>query len=320
MTSRAGEIVSGALDGNVLSREDSLYLLDLSEDSPEASVVIDSANRFMKERVSGVGKVGVQIGVVTGPCYADCAFCGFAASTTDQEAYVMPLSVLERYVCDSISRACVSSISLMAIHDATVDEMLPMVELVRSTVPDDVSVAVNMGDLSLSECRKLKSAGADSAYHALRLGEGVINMLEPYWRVRTMDNLLSAGINVYSGVEPVGPEHSSKEILNLFDSVKGRCTACSASAREPVPGCVMADSDTVSSRRMDLIRSALVFAGMDGNGQTSYGGFYGGFDCIYAELAGSPKDIGEMSELSLGRTVDWAVSCLETRGYSVRPR
>ena len=48
-----------------------------------------------------------------------------------------------------------------------------------------------------------------------------------------------------------------------------------------------------------------------------YGGFYGGFNRIYAEYGGSPKDLEEMSEKGLMRTVDWARGHLESDGYSV---
>ena len=300
------------------SRLDRRYLLSFDERSEEAEYIISAADRFVKETCGNTGEIGVQIGVIVGPCYADCGFCNFASSTTDVEDFTMGDGELTRYLDSVAESGIVSSVSLMTIHNFDFDDYLHIVETARSVLPEDIRICSNTGDLEPSEARELKKAGVNSAYHALRLGESIDNRLEPVDRARTMKNLISAGIPVAAGVEPIGPEHTMNGICESFEHAMGEsCQCCSASARIPVPGTRMFSSGSISDRKLKLIRSALLLSStdMDNTEFGFYGGFYGGFNRYFGEYSNSPKDREELSEKGMRHTVHWAAQSLISDGY-----
>lgn len=180
-------------------------------------------------------------------------------------------------------------------------------------MPDHVTVCVNTGDVTVREARELGDAGVRRAYHALRIDEGDDTRLNPMDRFTTIGALSSAGIEVMSCVEPIGPEHSDAEIVDRFLSARGSgCYRCSAGRRMDVPGTRMHGTDEISQRRLEQIRSVLYLSSMrDG----FYGGYYGGFDMDYAEYAGSPKDTADYSELNNGNTVEAVRRRLFERGF-----
>ncbi len=312
------EIISKALERKRISRQETEYLISLPEDSPEVSSLVDSVSSYVREACGYTGEICAQLGVIMGPCYADCGFCSFAYSITDMEDFTIDRALLGKYL-DFFSRSgSISCVSLMTIHGAEVDDLVPMVEQARSVLPDSVGIQVNTGDLSPSECRELRSAGADRAYHACRLGESLDNMLELRERYQTMHNYTSAGIKVESGVEPIGPEHTAKDMLDIYwAAYDAGCSSCSASARIGVPGTRLYPRGEISQRRLMQIRSALLLASTwcDRNPLGFYGGYYGGFDKALAEYSGSPKDRNEISEDSMGHTIGWTEGVLRDSGY-----
>ncbi len=312
------EIVSRALAHQRISRQETEFLISLPEDSPEVSSMVEAVSSYVRKATDYTGEICAQLGVIMGPCYADCGFCSFAYSITDMEDFTIDRALLGRYL-DFFSRnGNIGCVSLMTIHGAEVDDLLPMVEQARSVLPDSVEVQVNTGDLSHSECRELKAAGADRAYHACRLGESLDNMLELRERYQTIRNYVGAGIKVDSGVEPIGPEHSAKDMLDIYWAAYDvGCTSCSASARMGVPGTRLYPRGEISSSRLQQIRSALLLGSSwcDRNPLGFYGGYYGGFDKALAEYSGSPKDRNEISEESMGHTVGWSEGFLRDGGY-----
>lgn len=251
--------------------------------------------------------------MVTGPCIADCGFCGFASSTTRADDYVMPDDVLRGYLRHATGHGDVESVSVMTIHNFDFDDLLNAVRVAKGSVPDGTAVCVNTGDLTEGELLELRRAGASRAYHALRLGEGDDTRLNPLDRRETIRRISDAGLEAVSCVEPIGPEHPCTEILDLFLGARGwGCTRCSAARRVSVPGTRLEHAGEISTRRLEQIRSVLVMASLrDG----FYCGFYGGFNMDYAEYAGSPRDEADYSESSAGNTVEAVRRRMRSAGY-----
>ena len=199
-----------------VSKDDCEYLLSFDGNSEEAAYIIDKAEGFIRGACDNTGEIGVQIGVIVGPCYVDCGFCNFAYSTTEVEDYTMSPSELERYLRTVTKDGVVSTVSLMTIHNFDFDDYLNLVETARSILPEEVKICSNTGDLEPHEAKELKKAGVSVSYHAVRLGESIENRLEPIDRNSTIKNLIDAGIDVATGVEPIGPEHSAKEIAESY--------------------------------------------------------------------------------------------------------
>ena len=319
MQNRLESIISASLGRGKIPLEDCIFMLSFPEDSPEAQRIIDAASGFALRETDGIGRISVQIGIISGPCHVDCGYCVFRASSNLMEQYEMSRSELTTYINRILADGEVSAVSLMSIADFDFGTFLDRVRLARSLLPPAVKLFTNTGDLSFAEAARLKEAGVDGAYHAIRIGEGIVNRIEPMGRFRTQENLKTAEIPLFDGVEPIGPEHTPKEIAESFYFALSRgCTACSASARVPVPGTPLYDMGSISSRRLLQIRSALLLSATSYSDSElgGYGGFYGGFGWAMAEYAGSPKDLNEVSENGLGRTVAWAKEQLRAEGFT----
>ena len=302
-----------AVETGRLDREDCIRMLGYDADSEESRFIIDTADRVMRERNGNTCSIGVQIGVITGPCIADCGFCGFAISTTRADDYVMPSHVLRQYLEHVTAHDDVESVSLMTIHNFDFDDLMELVDTAVGTVPDHVSVCVNTGDISSEEARELKTAGVRRAYHSLRIDEGDDTRLNPLDRFATIRSLTSAGIDVMTCVEPIGPEHTVGEIVDGFLRARDSgCRGCSAGRRVDVPGTRMYGMGEITQRRLEQIRSVLFLSSIhDG----FYRDYYGGFDMDYAEYAGSPRDTADYSELNNGNTVEAVRRRLFVRGF-----
>lgn len=71
----------------------------------------------------------------------------------------------------------------------------------------------NVGDFDAEYAVRLKRTGFTGAYHICRLGEGKDTKLSPAQRIRTLDAVKKAGMELYYCVEPIGPEHTPEEIV-----------------------------------------------------------------------------------------------------------
>lgn len=314
MEPRAETLCEKAVSIGRLTETECLELLGYDEGSSESELVIGTADGAVRERRGNTCSIGVQIGVITGPCIADCGFCGFAIGTTKADDYVMPRRVLRRYLEHVTAYGDVESVSLMTIHNFDFEDLMDAVDTAVETVPQEVAVCVNTGDVTPEEARELKKSGIRRAYHALRVDECEDTRLNPFDRFSTMRNLSDAGIETVTCVEPIGPEHSTEDIVHRFFSARdSRCSHCSAGRRIDVPGTRMHGMGEISPRRLEQIRSVLLLSSL---GDGFYGGYYGGFDLDYAEYAGSPRDTADYSELNNGNTVEAVRRRLHGRGFT----
>ena len=87
-------IISDSINRRDIPIEDCIRMLSFPEDSPEADRIIRAASDFALDASGGVGRIAVQIGIITRPCYADCEFCVFRASSRLMEQYEMSASEL----------------------------------------------------------------------------------------------------------------------------------------------------------------------------------------------------------------------------------
>jgi biotin synthase len=62
----------------------------------------------------------------------------------------------------------------------------------------------------------MQKAGIDGVYHVCRLGEGAYTKLDPKPRIATMENAKRAGLELLDCLEPIGPEHTANELVNLY--------------------------------------------------------------------------------------------------------
>ena len=237
---RVEQIADDAATGKLPTRGDIMYLLKFDAYSPEAAYVCAKAREIGMRACEGRGYVYAQIGVDETACPENCLFCSFAAVNTDPETYdptqvQVPIGRIVHYA-KVFDDAGVDLISLMATAGLDFERYLDMVRAVRASVSDGVTIMANTGDLTLEQAHALKDAGADAAYHALRLGEGELTDIKPIDRRRTIRHLRAAGLLLMTGVEPVwdgiDPLILSERICDIPEFDPFCMGACSLTAVE----------------------------------------------------------------------------------------
>ncbi len=303
-------LIHKGLNRERTTADDMLYALSFDENSIESKLITSSWDRFMRSCCNDTGEIGIQIGVITGPCPGECGFCNFNRKTTTASYRRIDHDVLKSYVRDAVKFGDVNNIAVMTVHNADIDDILGYVHTVRNSVPENVRITINTGDLSPEECKELRKAGVTGAYHALRMGEGKDNLLNPETRKKTWRNFMDAGISVSCGTEPIGPEHTNEEIVsNYMEGIKAGCLNGGTSLRVPVPGTPMGNMPILSVARMKQISSTLSLLSTWYHSDSPLNkwnfGFSSGGNKAYAEYAGNPRDTIEDSEKGVGHTVAW---------------
>ena len=320
MDRKAVELLLKGYGREKLSKDDCAYLLSFQEFSSEAIFSRDLFSRFFREHCDNTAAIGAQIGVYTGPCSGDCGFCNFGASHTTSKTYVMPDDVLKGYLDECTRFGDVSSISLMTNQDCPIDILVHFTEFTKDIVPEGTEIMINTGDRPVEEFRMLKDAGAATAYHVCRMGEGKDTAFDPKGRIQTMRNIKEAGLNLMTCTEPVGAEHTAEEVIdNYFGGMKGGCDCGYLALRMPVFGTPLGGMPTLSIKRYHQMQSVLGLASSwhdGGRRVTGWDtGYFTGLNTLSAEFAGSPRDSAPLSEKSVGHTLEWCRRTLFGDGF-----
>jgi biotin synthase len=203
-------------EGQVLSYDELLSLLQTPADGADADRIRSAALKMTREASGNRGQVFAQIGIDARPCAANCRYCTFASSSTaleERDELSLEQTVEYARIFDA---AGIHLISLMVTEAYPFDLYLEVVAAVRDVIRPVTPLLVNTADLTLSQAEQLCAAGADAAYHAVRLGEGCITNIEPQRRLRTIEHIRAAGMRLMTGVEPLYEELANEEIAELM--------------------------------------------------------------------------------------------------------
>ncbi len=209
------DIVQKGLVGNGLMEEETLKLYSLPETSAEAAYVRWAGQELSMKSANGIAEVHAQIGLNSTVCPKNCKFCSFAACNDARKngKFELPkedvLEYAKVYVEDGANL-----ILLLTTASYKFEKLLEMVSGVREVIGNDMPLLVNTDDMTLEDCRQLKAAGANGAYHAVRMREGVDTGIPVEKRMETFKNLAEAGMSLSTCVEPVGPEHTPQELTD----------------------------------------------------------------------------------------------------------
>lgn len=244
------EIVEKALANEEISQEELEQLYALETFSPEAFYVQWAGRKVAMEVSDGYAEVHAQIGLNGSPCPKNCHFCSFAACNkvrkgkleTSREDVIEYAKVYEE--------AGANLILVLSTANYGFEKLLDMCYEVRNVISKDMPLLANTGDMTLEETKALKKAGVNGIYHAVRLGEGVVTDIPVETRIQTIKHAQEAGLKLCTCVEPIGPEHTAKELaeatilLESFNPVSS-----GAGRRITVPGTKMEKHGMLSESR-----------------------------------------------------------------------
>ena len=197
-----------------IDRSEAMALLSMDLHSRETYALMETADRLSRETFGKKGENHLHIGVNLEPCPLNCRFCSLAQSAgifTEKIEFELPL-ILQW--AQQGEKNGVDALNIMTTGTYSFARLLELGKVLKKTV--DVPLVANTRDISHREGEALLAAGFVGAYHALRLGEGRDTPLNRERRIRTIEVFADVGLQWMNCVEPVGPEHSKDELLDLM--------------------------------------------------------------------------------------------------------
>jgi biotin synthase len=317
------EIFKKKQAGDLPTRSELIFLLDLPADSYDAYSVMAEANRLSKELSGGRAEVHAQFAVNLAPCNCGCLFCSFAevngiftesTELTPEQA----AACARRFEADGAN-----AVFMMSTARYPFSRFLEISREVRTNLRPETALIANVGDTSLKNAVKLRDAGFAGVYHALRLREGTDTDLSPKKRMESILNFKEAGLEVGTCVEPVGPEHTNEELAFMIEYTASFNPAFSGAARRiSIPGTKIARRGMISELRMAQI-VAVTRLGMPRSvaGNCTHEpctlGAIAGANLFWAEVGANPRDIEEKTEDGRGETVESCRSLFQESNWDV---
>lgn len=247
-------ILIKARQGQDLSKEDALKLLNVKNGSEDFYELLSAANQLTREEFDNKGYVFAQIGINVEPCSVDCKFCSmgkshFAMNETKKKSINEILEETNILIQDGVD-----DLFLMTTADYPVEDYLKIAREVRNKIPDDVRLIANIGDFDKDTAFELKEAGFTGAYHINRLREGIDTTVKPETRIKTLDAIKEAGLEFYYCVEPIGPEHDYEEMVE--EIIRARdydVDVMAVMRRTPVKGTPLFDKGQITALELTKI-------------------------------------------------------------------
>ena len=311
------DIFARALEGKAPARDEMVQLLQYSEFSLEAGQLRAVANHITRKRTDNHAILSGQIGYSTSPCSGDCSFCVFGAGHSTFPSVEMSVEEVVAHAKAMTQSGMISLLWLMGMHDFDLSRFLELLTAVKASVPDYVVLASNLGDLSLEQTKELKAAGLGSAYHTVRLREGIDTKIDRETRLKTIRNIQEAGLGWGFCCEPIGPEHTPEELADqILFGLSLSPKAFGAMRRVYLPNSPIADRGQISFLRHAQIVAVVSLAALVDPEIISIGGhepnliaLTSGSNGGCAESGANPRDEAVETSGKRGLTVD-DLACL----------
>ncbi|MGD9367520.1 MAG: radical SAM protein [Desulfobacteraceae bacterium] len=207
-------ILESGGEGAGIDRSQALLLMALPIHSRETYALMETANRLSRELFGEKGENHFHIGVNVAPCPLNCLFCSL---TQQAGIFKEAVDFSEAQILDWAAHAQAhgaDALNLMTTGTFSFKRLLEIGRMLKAAV--GVPLVANTRDINHKEGEALVEAGFVGAYHAVRLGEGRDTPLNREKRIQTIQVLKDVGLRWMNCVEPVGPEHSHAEIVDLM--------------------------------------------------------------------------------------------------------
>ena len=225
------DLIAKSFNDERLSQKEIVSLLELPPSSSETYRLF-AASRELSARLSdNHAEVHAQFAINLAPCPKNCMFCSFAVKNGifKGSSKISPEDAVTAALTFEQNGA--NAIYLMATASFDIAEFCDYGKDVRSRLKPESRLIANVGDQEIAGAQRLKDAGFDGVYHALRLREGSDSEINPDLRLQSIRAFREAGLIVGTCVEPVGPEHSNEELADLILFTAAQQPAFSGAAR-----------------------------------------------------------------------------------------
>ena len=317
-------IFEKCLQGGTPEYEEAVELLKLDVKSPEFYALCQTANQISHEQFDGKGDVCAQIGLDYDTCSFDCGFCSFSdeADLLDAKMTWKPKKVVK--VANEMIEAGANAVFLMTTGQYPFEQLVEIGKKVKDKMVKDIPMIANTRDFSYNEAQKLKEAGFNGVYHALRLREGTDSDIPKERRIKTIENAKKAGLLVQVCLEPVGPEHTPEELADqMFWAKETGVRFNGAMHRTIVPGTPLYEKGQIS--HLELAKSVAVsrlVAADEVDAHCTHEphelALISGANLLWAEAGTNPRELVTETRKSRGQSVKKCQEILINSGYELR--
>jgi biotin synthase len=291
---KVADILHKGSDNQGIRKEEALTLMGLDLHSRETYALMETATRLSRNHYNGKGENHLHIGINVAPCPLNCAFCSLAAKAG---IFIEQTEFSEADILDWARLAesqSADALNIMTTGTYSFERLLEVGGMLKKKVA--TPLVANTRDINHREGQKLLDAGFYGAYHAVRLGEGIVTPLKVEDRIRTINVLNDVGLRWMNCVEPVGPEHSKEEIVNLMFLAKAHGATYSGIMRRiNFPGSPMEKYGMISE--LEMARMVAVSRLVMGDGPKAHcthepntASLIAGANLFFPEVGASPRD------------------------------
>jgi biotin synthase len=316
-------ILERAQNGIAPSKEECRTLLDCASTSPEAALIRSVADTVNRQRFGNEAIILGQIGIEIDKCSGKCKFCSFNEDHTDFKPKTMSVDEILTAAKLFTQSGDLYALFLMTMHTFEFERLLDVVSRLRAIMPENPQLVVNIGDFDRTQADELRKAGVNGAYHVCRLREGKDTALDPEQRKRTIRIIKDAGLDWYYCCEPIGPEHSSDELVEqLFLGVEYGCFQHAAMRRVYIPNSPLAERGQITELRLAQITAVVTLASLGCPDTKNIAvhepnliGLTSGANVVYAETGANPRDTEEDTTGHRGRDIQACKTMLYEAGF-----
>ncbi len=317
-------IINNALEGKAPTREECIFMLDFPETSLEAGLIRATADNISRTRFMNEAIILGQIGIEIDSCPGGCKFCSFAEGHTKFTASSMSDSDLLAAAKSFNSGNDIFAIFLMAMHNFNFDRLLHSINLIKDNLENCPNLVVNIGDITKEQAQELKNSGITGAYHVCRLREGIDTALAPEQRINSIKAIKETGLDWYYCCEPIGPEHSSAELVEqLFLGIEYGCFQHATMRRIYLPDSPLADCGQITNLRLGQITAVVALASIACTDTRNIAvhepnliGLSSGANVVYAECGANPRDTTAETQNNRGMDISNCKTMLYDAGFT----
>lgn len=321
---RVSEILKKALIGGGIGEEEALELMHVEVLSREFYALMETANRLSRQQFGDKGEIHFHIGLNVEPCPMDCSFCSLTrqAGIFKEKKEFTPEQIIEWARMAEAQSA--DALNLMTTGAYPFERLLEMGGMLRREV--SVPLVANTRDIDHGEGEKLLDAGFVGFYHAVRLGEGRDTPFKRERRIGTIQVLKDVGLLWMNCVEPIGPEHDPKEIVELMFLARRYGAAYSGAMRRiNFPGSPMERYGMINE--LELAKTVAVSRLVMGDIPRAHcthephtTSLMAGANLLFPEVGSSPRDEKADCSHGIGKGVEECSEMLRQMGWnSKRP-
>ncbi|MFW6221382.1 MAG: radical SAM protein [Fibrobacterota bacterium] len=254
------DIIDKSIAGDILSTDEIGFLLRLPLFTEESALVLSAARKKSEALNNGYAEVHARIQLDHAPCPNNCSFCSFAKRNFNvPRHWLSPEEIIKRALNYEADHANAVLISATAAYPF--ERFIEMSQELNSVLQPETIKVANIGDISLEQAFRLVDCGYVGVYHAVRLGESIDTSITLDRRQQTFRNIKEAGLLLGTCLEPIGSEHTIRELVEktmltiLAEPVFG-----GAVRRIPLPSQGLTHEEMVSEAEMAHILAVVRLA------------------------------------------------------------